>query len=73
MSRLNVKCPICGYENEGVDLEETGGRAECYGCGADLVFVGGQSRAERAVSNSASTGTAAPAAVCGKDLRCEAS
>ena len=47
MSRLNVKCQICGYENEGVDLEETGGRAECYGCGADLVFVGGQSRVER--------------------------
>ena len=47
MSRLNVKCPICGYENEGVDLEETGGRAECYGCGAERVFGGGQSRAER--------------------------
>ena len=47
MSRQTVKCPICGYENERVDLEETGGRAECYGCGADLVFVGGQSRAER--------------------------
>lgn len=47
MSRQTVKCPICGYENEGVDLEETGGRAECYGCGADLVYTDGQSRAER--------------------------
>lgn len=47
MSRLNVKCPICGYENEGVDLEETGGRTECYGCGADLVCIDGGSRAER--------------------------
>ena len=47
MSRQTVKCPICGYENEGVDLEETGGRAECYGCGADLVCTDGGSRAER--------------------------
>ena len=47
MSRQTAKCPICGCENEGVDLEETGGRAECYGCGADLVYTDGQSRAER--------------------------
>ena len=28
-------------------MEETGGRAECYGCGADLVYTDGGSRAER--------------------------
>lgn len=25
MKRSNVKCPVCGYINEGVDLEETKG------------------------------------------------
>ena len=24
MMRTNVRCPICGQLNEGVDLEETG-------------------------------------------------
>lgn len=25
MKRSNVKCPVCGHINEGVDLEETEG------------------------------------------------
>lgn len=37
MKRSNVKCPVCGYINEGVDLEETEGWAECYKC--EAVFM----------------------------------
>lgn len=37
MKRSNVKCPVCGYINEGVDLEETEGWAEC--CKCEAVFM----------------------------------
>ena len=37
MKRSNVKCPVCGYINEGVDLEETEGWAEC--CKCQTVFM----------------------------------
>ena len=39
MSRVNVKCPVCGRENEGVDPEETNGCVECVGCGSDFIAV----------------------------------
>lgn len=39
MSRVNVKCPVCGRENEGVDPEETYGCVECVGCGSDFIAV----------------------------------
>lgn len=29
MERSNVKCPVCGHMNEGVDLEDTEGWVEC--------------------------------------------
>ena len=37
MSRVNVKCPVCGRENEGVDPEETNGCVEFVGCGSDFI------------------------------------
>ena len=37
MERSNVKCPVCGYVNEGVDLEETEGWVECSKC--ETVFM----------------------------------
>ena len=37
MKRGNVKCPVCGHINEGVDLEETEGWAEC--CKCEAVFM----------------------------------
>lgn len=37
MKRSNVKCPVCGHINEGVDLEETEGWAEC--CKCQTVFM----------------------------------
>ena len=37
MMRTNVRCPICGQLNEGVDLEETGGWVECCACKTDFM------------------------------------
>lgn len=37
MRWINVKCPVCGSINEGVDLEETQGWVEC--CGFKLTFL----------------------------------
>lgn len=37
MERSNVKCPICGHMNEGVDLEETDRWVECSKC--ETVFM----------------------------------
>ena len=37
MERSNVKCPVCGHMNEGVDLEETEGWVECSQC--EVVFM----------------------------------
>lgn len=37
MRWINVKCPVCGSINEGVDLEETPGWVEC--CGFKLTFL----------------------------------
>ena len=39
MSRVNLKCPVCGRENEGVDPEETNGCVECVGCRSDFIAV----------------------------------
>lgn len=36
MGRINVKCPLCGHLNEGVDLEETDGWVECENCKTDF-------------------------------------
>ncbi len=33
MKRYDVKCPICGAVNRGLDLEETNGWMECEKCG----------------------------------------
>ena len=32
MKRYDVKCPICGAENEGLFLEETNGWMTCEKC-----------------------------------------
>ena len=48
MGRINVKCPLCGHLNEGVDLEETGGWVECENCKTD--FAPGE-QLERALKN----------------------
>ena len=32
MKRVNIKCPVCGSINEGLDLEETQGWVECSCC-----------------------------------------
>ena len=40
MKRSNVKCPVCGHINEGVDLEETEGWAECCKCEAVFMAFG---------------------------------
>lgn len=37
MRWINVKCPVGGSINEGVDLEETQGWVEC--CGFKLTFL----------------------------------
>lgn len=37
MERINVKCPICGSINEGVDLVETEGWVECSCCKTDFM------------------------------------
>ena len=37
MKRSNVRCPVCGQLNEGLDLEETEGWAECSKC--KVVFM----------------------------------
>lgn len=37
MKRSNVRCPVCGQLNEGLDLEETEGWAEC--CKCKVVFM----------------------------------
>ena len=37
MGQIDVKCPICGSMNEGVDLEETEGWMECNHCKAVCV------------------------------------
>lgn len=37
MNRSNVRCPVCGQLNEGLDLEETEGWSECCKCKA--VFI----------------------------------
>ena len=37
MAMTNVKCPICGQMNEGVDLDETEGWVECCRCKNDFV------------------------------------
>ena len=34
----NRKCPVCGKENRGLYLDETGGRMTCDFCGADIQF-----------------------------------
>lgn len=34
MTGYNVKCPVCGKVNVGLDLEETDGWMECDGCGS---------------------------------------
>lgn len=34
MKRNSVQCPVCGQLNEGLDLEETEGWAECSKCKA---------------------------------------
>ena len=33
MERFDIKCPICGTLNRGLDLEETDGWMECEKCG----------------------------------------
>lgn len=33
MTSYDVKCPICGKVNAGLDLEETDGWMECDSCG----------------------------------------
>lgn len=48
MWRTNVKCPLCGHLNKGVDLEETGGWVECENCKTD--FAPGE-QLERALKN----------------------
>lgn len=35
------KCPVCGKENRGLYLDETGGRMTCEFCGADIQFRDG--------------------------------
>ena len=35
--RSNVRCPVCGQLNEGVDLDEAEGWVECYKC--EAVFM----------------------------------
>lgn len=37
MERSNVRCPVCGRLNEGVDLEETDGWVECCACKTDFI------------------------------------
>ena len=37
MERKDVKCPLCGYINRGLDLDETNGWVECEHCGSDFV------------------------------------
>ena len=37
MAKSNVKCPICGQMNFGVDLEETEGWVECSNCKSDFM------------------------------------
>ena len=37
MERKDVKCPLCGHINRGVDLAETNGWVECEHCGNDFV------------------------------------
>ena len=36
MERQDVKCPLCGHINRGVDLDETDGWVECEQCGSDF-------------------------------------
>lgn len=36
MERKDVKCPLCGHINRGVDLDETDGWVECEQCGSDF-------------------------------------
>lgn len=36
MKRSNVRCPVCGQLNEGLDLEETEGWAECCSARSSL-------------------------------------
>lgn len=36
MERKDVECPLCGYINRGVDLDETDGWVECEQCGSDF-------------------------------------
>ena len=36
MSWESVKCPRCGWRNEGVDLDETDGWVECCNCRTDF-------------------------------------
>ena len=33
MVRYDIKCPVCGTINRGLDLEETDGWMECDKCG----------------------------------------
>jgi len=40
MERDNVFCPICGYLNENLCLEETDGWMECGKCGSSIQFPG---------------------------------
>lgn len=37
MECINVKCPLCGSMNEGVDLVETEGWVECSCCKTDFM------------------------------------
>ena len=37
----NRKCLVCGKENRGLYLDETGGRMTCESCGADIQFRDG--------------------------------
>lgn len=36
----DVKCPICGFINKGVNLEETDGWMICSKCGSDTKSIG---------------------------------
>lgn len=37
MASMDVKCPLCGTINYGVNLEETEGWVECSGCKTDFI------------------------------------